>query len=78
MFFLTALEHSLTSEVMVNNIGGTTETTGTWAIEEVAIEFAGWCSVQFKIWTLTQIKTLITEGSVSLKPMSPAEINRTP
>lgn len=66
--FLVALEHSLQCEVMVSNVGGSTETTGTWAIEEVAIEFAGWCSVGFKIWMITQIKTLMTEGTVSIKP----------
>ena len=30
-------------------IGGVPSKQGTWAIEEVAIEFAGWCSVQIKI-----------------------------
>ncbi len=64
--FLTELKHSLTSELMVNNVGGTPATTGTWAIEEVALEFAGWCSVKFKIWMLQQIKTLVTTGTVSL------------
>jgi hypothetical protein len=39
---------------------------GTWAIQEVAIEFAGWCSVSFKVWTLGKLKTLMNEGSVSL------------
>jgi len=57
-----------------NESSGSNETRGTWAVEEVALEFAGWCSVQFKIWMLQQIKTLMTEGIVSLKPMSPAEI----
>jgi hypothetical protein len=51
---------------MVSNVGGLPETTGTWAIEEVALEFAGWCSVKFKIWMLQQIKTLVTTGTVSL------------
>lgn len=46
--------------------GGQPELQGTWAIEEVAIKFAAWCSVSFEIWMLTQIKTLMTQGSVSL------------
>ncbi len=74
--FLTTLEHSLESQVILNNIGGTTETTGTWGIEEVAIEFAGWCSIAFKIWMLTQIKTLLREGTVSLpqQPKLPSRV----
>jgi hypothetical protein len=63
--FLTELENSLTSEVVLS-IEGNTAFTGTWAIEEVALEFAGWCSVKFKIWMLQQIKTLVTTGTVSL------------
>jgi hypothetical protein len=46
--------------------GGQPTLQGTWAIEEVALEFAGWCSVKFKIWMLQQIKTLVTTGTVSL------------
>ncbi len=29
--------------------GGTPELQGTWAIEEVAIKFAAWCSVSFEV-----------------------------
>lgn len=44
---------------------------GTWAIEEIALDFAGWCSVQFKIWMLQQIKTLMSEGTVTLRSTQP-------
>jgi hypothetical protein len=54
--------------------GGQPTLQGTWAIEEVALEFAGWCSVQFKIWMLQQIKTLITKGSVSLAPVEQPQL----
>jgi KilA-N domain len=40
---------------------------GTWAIEEVAIEFAGWCNVRFKIWMIQKIKELLTTGKVELR-----------
>jgi hypothetical protein len=50
--FLTVFESIIGIPIMVSNVGGLPETTGTWAIEEVALEFAGWCSVQFKIWML--------------------------
>lgn len=64
--FLTEFEGIAGIPVMVSNVGGLPATTGTWAIEEVALEFAGWCSVKFKIWMLQQIKTLVTTGTVSL------------
>jgi hypothetical protein len=64
--FLTVFESIIGIPIMVSNVGGLPETTGTWAIEEVALEFAGWCSVKFKIWMLQQIKTLVTTGTVSL------------
>jgi len=64
--FITALEGIVGFRTMVSNVGGSPETTGTWAIEEVAIKFAAWCSVSFEIWVCQQIKTLMNEGSVSL------------
>lgn len=48
--------------------GGIPEMQGTWAIEEVAIDFAAWCNVGFRIWVTQQIRTLMTEGTVSIAP----------
>ena len=64
--FLYALESHMGNVVIETIQGGVPLKQGTWAIEEVAIEFAGWCSVQFKIWTLRQIKTLMSQGYVAL------------
>ena len=64
--FLSALESDIGYPVMQTIKGGVPSKQGTWAIEEVAIEFAGWCSVHFKIWMLEQIKTLMTQGYVAL------------
>ena len=50
--FLSALESDIGYPVMQTIKGGVPSKQGTWAIEEVAIEFAGWCSVQFKIGKL--------------------------
>jgi len=66
--FLEALEHSLGCEVMVSNVGGKPETTGTWGLEEVALDFAAWCSVDLKIWMYQQIKVLLSTGKVELQP----------
>ena len=53
--------------------GGTPEMQGIWAIEEVAIDFAAWCSVGFRIWVSQQIRTLMTEGTVSIAPAAQPE-----
>ena len=47
--FLSALESHMGFPIWETMKGGVPSKKGTWAIEEVAIEFAGWCSVQFKI-----------------------------
>lgn len=58
--------------IMVSNVGGIPELTGTWAIEEVAIDFAAWCNTSFRIWIAQQIRTLMTEGTVAIvKPRIP-------
>ena len=64
--FLSALESDIGMTISETIKGGIPSKQGTWAIEEVAIEFAGWCSVHFKIWMLRQIKTLMTQGYVAL------------
>lgn len=52
----------------VGGIGIPEDERGTWAIEEVAIEFASWCNIKFKIWVNCQIKELMTTGKVELAP----------
>ncbi|MFO0089377.1 MAG: KilA-N domain-containing protein, partial [bacterium] len=64
--FLTVFESVIGIPITETVQGGQPTLQGTWAIEEVALEFAGWCSVKFKIWMLQQIKTLVTTGTVSL------------
>jgi hypothetical protein len=56
--------------IETNESKGTNEQRGTWAIEEVAIDFAAWCNVKFRVWVSQQIKTLMTEGTVSIAPKS--------
>lgn len=64
--YLAKLESIIGIPIMLSNPGGKPETTGTWAIEEVAIKFAMWCNVEFEIWVTQQIRTLMTEGTVSI------------
>jgi hypothetical protein len=72
--YLQTLESVMQIPITETVQGGKPTKQGTWAIEEVAIEFAGWCNVQFKIWVNQQIKTLMKEGSVSLKPKTALEL----
>lgn len=65
--YLTALEINAGIPVVsIASQGGGTFNTGTWAIDEVAIEFASWCSIEFKIWINRQIKILMNIGNLSL------------
>ena len=64
--YLTALEYDMGFPITETIQGGLPSKQGTWGIEEVAIEFAGWCSVHFKIWMNRQIKTLMSQGHVAL------------
>lgn len=73
--FLKEFEGIAGHPVMMSNVGGSPETTGSWAIEEVAIDFAAWCNVNFRIWVTQQIRTLMTKGSVTIAPTPPQPVN---
>lgn len=75
--FLKDFESIMQIPIIESKVGGNIPESerGTWGLEEVAIEFAGWCSVSFKIWMLDKVKILIREGSVSLTP-KPVELSR--
>lgn len=45
--------------------GGNQE-QGTWANQDIALEFARWCSPKFSIWCNRQIKELLKTGVVAL------------
>ncbi len=79
--YLAKLESVLQIRITETVQGGIPEAQGTWAIEEVAIKFAMWCNVEFEIWVTQQIRTLMTEGSVSIAPApqpEPAKAELTP
>jgi hypothetical protein len=68
--YLVKLESIIGIPIVLSNPGGKPETTGTWAIEEVAIKFAMWCNIEFEIWVTQQIRKLMTEGTVSIIAVS--------
>lgn len=69
--FVTKFESNMGIPIISSQVGGDVSNTGTWAIEEVVLDFAAWCSVDFRIWMIQQIKTLLTAGSVSIVEPKP-------
>jgi len=70
--FLAEMEVTMRIRIVTSNLGGQytpADERGTWAIEEVAIDFAAWCNVKFRVWVSQQIKTLMTTGTVSIAPI---------
>lgn len=60
------------SKSLLSVIQGIEVEQGTWAHPEVAIEFAAWCSIPFKIQVNSWINELLTAGRVDLiKPEKP-------
>ncbi len=57
--FLTELESVMGNPVMETRQGGQPSLRGVWAIEEVAIKFAAWCSPSFEIWMIMQVKKAV-------------------
>lgn len=53
------------TELLIVKQGGTKQ--GTWALQDIALEFARWCSPKFAVWCNQQIKELLTKGTVSIK-----------
>ncbi len=72
--YIAYVESVATFPVTETIQGGDPKAQGTWAIEEVAIKFAAWCSVEFEYWVNQQIKTLLKKGFVSLKPKTALEL----
>ena len=44
--------------------------SGTWMHEDVALDFAQWLSIDFRLWCNDKIKELMQSGSTFTKPMS--------
>jgi hypothetical protein len=47
--------------IRVNESSGRNENRGTWAHPEIAIDFAQWCSVPFRIWANSVLRGVITQ-----------------
>lgn len=74
--FAESIGKTIDQIILLNTSEGSNNERGTWAIQEVSLKFAGWCSVDFEIWMLDKIKTLLNEGTVSLRPKTALELAR--
>lgn len=48
--------------------------SGTWMHEDVALDFAQWLSVDFKLWCNDRIKELLTTGKTQIAPTSTLDL----
>lgn len=68
---ISALESVVGIPVTETIQGGQADKQGTWGNKLVAIEFAGWCSIEFKIWTLQKLDELFSTGTTTLTDHTP-------
>ena len=52
--------------IVVNESEGSNDNRGTWAHPEIAIDFAKWVNVDFRIWANRTLRQVISEGSDSV------------
>jgi hypothetical protein len=60
--FSTKKEQQDFSNILQVNQGGLPDQQGTWAIDEVVMDFAQWCNVDFRIWANRVLRNVITQG----------------
>lgn len=62
------------TSLLVIEIEGYGSDQNSWVHQEIAIDLGAWISPKFRVWINRQIKNLMTEGIVTIKQMSPAEM----
>lgn len=58
--------HISKDQLVIKMRGSSENGGGTWLYEDVAIDFAQWLDVKFKVWCNSKIKELLTTGLVKL------------
>ena len=61
----------VSNDVIQVNVGGNSETTGTWGHRKVALRFAQWLSPDFAIQVDEWVEELLLTGKVELQPEPP-------
>lgn len=59
--------HSGECQAVITECGGTVGGGGTWLHEDVALDFAQWLSVDFRLWCLARLKELLMTGVTTVR-----------
>ena len=65
---LSKRQNCLLTDIVVVNYGG--DDRGTWMQETIALDFAQWLSVDFRLWCNDMIKELMNHGATAINPES--------
>ena len=65
---LSKRQNCLLTDLVVVNYGG--DDRGTWMQETIALDFAQWLSVDFRLWCNDMIKELMKHGATAINPES--------
>lgn len=66
MAFIFAITNRNKAMGKTHRLVDTVNGVGTWMHEDVAIDFAQWLSINFRLWCNERIKELLTTGTTSL------------
>jgi hypothetical protein len=56
--------HISENQLVISKQGSTENGGGTWLHEDIALDFAQWLSVDFKLWCNDRIKELLRAGAI--------------
>lgn len=59
--------HSGECQAVITECGGAVGGGGTWLHEDVALDFAQWLSVDFRLWCLARLKELLMTGVTTVR-----------
>lgn len=67
--------HISENQLVISKQGSAENGGGTWMHEDVALDFAQWLSVDFRLWCNDRIKELLTIGMTATQPTLEQMIN---
>lgn len=67
--------HISENQLVISKQGSAENGGGTWMHEDIALDFAQWLSVDFRLWCNDRIKELLTHGITATQPTLEQIIN---
>ena len=67
--------HISEKQIVITKQGSTDNGGGTWLYEDIALDFAQWLSVDFRLWCNDRIKELLKYGMTATQPTLEQIIN---